>query len=40
MREATVSIVIRRVMERIKDFIGEPFDTDVPIMENGVQIYC
>ena len=24
-------------MERIKDFIGEPFDTDVPIMENGVR---
>ena len=24
-------------MERIKDCIGEPFDTDVPIMENGVR---
>ena len=24
-------------MERIKDFIGELFDTDVPIMENGVR---
>ena len=25
-------------MERIKDFIGEPFDTDVPIMENGLSL--
>ena len=24
-------------MERVKDFIGEPFDTNVPIIENGVR---
>lgn len=26
-------------MERVKGFIGEPFDTKVPIIENGVQYY-
>ena len=25
------------VMERVKEFIGEPFDTNVPIIENGVR---
>ena len=24
-------------MERVKEFIGEPFDTNVPIIENGVR---